>query len=57
MGECADRLLDHMQQRTGFDVPYADVKELQIAAMNERFQEQVDRIKLVAMRAKEAGIT
>lgn len=57
MGECADLLLSHMAKRTGFDIPYEAVRDLQIAAMNERFQEQVGRIKVVAMRAKDAEIS
>ncbi len=36
---------------------YADVCEKQVAAMNERLQEQGPRIKLVALRARDAGIS
>lgn len=57
MGEIADRLLAHMPARTGFDVPFADVRELQVAAMNERLHEQIGRIRLLAMRANDAGLT
>src|SRR5690606_33524602 len=38
-------------------VPYQDVREKQVAAMNERLQEQGLGIKLVSLRAKDAGIT
>jgi hypothetical protein len=56
LGEIADKLLSHVPTRDGYDIPYAEVRELQIAAMNERFHEQVGRIKLVALRAREAGL-
>lgn len=57
MGECADRLLEHLKKGDAYDVPYDDIRDLQIAAMNERLQEQMDRIKVVAMRAREADIS
>lgn len=57
MGANAETLLSHMPQGTGFATSHAEVREAQIAAMNERLQEQIGKIKLVAMRAKEAGIT
>ena len=56
MGDCVNELLAHMPRCTGFDVPYAQVQELQIAALNERFEAMVGRIKLVRQRAEEAGI-
>jgi hypothetical protein len=56
MGEIASRLVDLMQNRSGFDLPYEEVRDLQVAAVNERFQEQVGRIKLVRQRAEDAGI-
>lgn len=57
VSEAADRLVSMMPERTGFDLPYDDIRELQVAAINERFQEKVDRIKLLRQRADEAGIT
>jgi len=57
MGNIADKLLGYTQEDAGFGVAYEDVRELQVAALNERFQEEVDKIKLVAMRARDAGIT
>lgn len=56
MGEAVDRLLAYAQADDCYTVPFGDVCELQVAAMNERLQEQVDAIKLVGFRAKEAGI-
>jgi hypothetical protein len=46
-----------MPERTGFDLPYSEIRELQIAAINERFQDRVGGIKLLKHRAEEAGIT
>ena len=57
MGASADKLLSCMPDRSGFALPFEEIRELQIAAMNERLQEQVGRIKLVALRAKDAGLT
>jgi len=45
-----------MSEGTGFDQSYGEVRDLQVAALNERFQEQVRRIRLVRQRAEEAGI-
>lgn len=57
MGENVDRLIAWMDQGGGYDISAADLRGTQVAAMNERLQEQGNAIKLVAMRAKEAGIT
>lgn len=57
MGENVDRLVACMNQGGGYKSSAAEVHDTQIAAMNERLQEQGNTIKLVAMRAKEAGIT
>lgn len=57
MGANADELLSHMPDRTGFDLSYAEIREKQVAALDERFQEMVGRIRLVKQRADEAGIT
>ena len=40
-----------------FSYPAADLRKTQIEAMNERFQDRVGRIKLLALRAKEADAT
>lgn len=57
MGEIADKLLSHLPDRSGYDLSYEEIRELQVAAMNERLQEQGSRIKLVEMRAKDAGLS
>ena len=57
MGEIAESLLKHMPDASGYDIPYAEIRDRQIAAVNERFQEQVGRIKLVKLRAQDAEIS
>src|SRR5689334_14110158 len=57
MGEVVNELTSHMLGATGFNIPYAELRERHLAALNERLQERVDKIRLVGMRAKEAGIT
>jgi hypothetical protein len=56
MGEAVDRLLAYQQTDRCYTVPYEEVRDLQIAAMNEKLQEQGERIRLVRFRAEEAGI-
>ena len=57
MGEAVNSLTRHMPEASGFDLPFSEVRDLQIAALNERLQERIDKIKLVGLRAKDAGIT
>lgn len=57
MGEIVDSLLKMGAGGKGYDIPWSDVRDLQVAAMNERLGEHVDRIKLVGLRARDAGIT
>jgi hypothetical protein len=56
MGEMVERLLSYMPDSSGHRLDYAEVRELQVGAMNERLQERIGRIKLVAMRAGDAEI-
>ena len=56
MGTNADKLMVHMQGATGYAIPYAQIRETQLAAIGERLDERIDRIKLVRHRAEEAGI-
>jgi len=51
-----ERLTSALGSPDCYDYAFADVKDAQIAAMNERLQERVDRIKVVGFRAREAGI-
>jgi hypothetical protein len=57
MGEASERLTRLVDAPERYDIPFADLRNLQIQAMNERFQERKDQIKLVGHRAREAGIT
>ena len=57
MGEAADKLMSYMPDASGFDIPYSEIRDLQITAMNERLHEQGVRIKLVTLRARDAEIT
>lgn len=55
MGAAADRLTSYAKAENRFDVPYAELRDTQVAALNERFQENRNRIKLLRHRAEEAG--
>jgi hypothetical protein len=57
MGAAADRLTRLVDAPDRFNIPFSELATAQIAALNERFQERKDRIKLLAHRAREAGIT
>jgi hypothetical protein len=45
-----------MSTNTGYGLSYADIRETQLAALDESLQKQVRNIKLVRMRAEEANI-
>jgi hypothetical protein len=57
VGECADKLLGFMRGAKGYEIPYDEVRALQLAAVHERFREQAGRTKLVGLRARDANIT
>lgn len=57
MGIHADQLLRYMGSGEGYALSFDEIRDTQIAAIDERLQERIGRIKLVAMRAKEAGLT
>ena len=56
MGEAADRLMGKVGAPDCYDYAPDEVLPLQIEAMNERFQERKDQIKLLRHRADEAGL-
>lgn len=56
MGDLVNRLTNLVEAGNRYDIPAAELRETQIAAINERFQERKGQIKLVAHRAAEAGI-
>jgi hypothetical protein len=57
MSEAVERLTRLVEAKDRYRIPFADLREAQIEAMNERFRERKGQIKLVAHRAREAGIT
>lgn len=57
MGENTEKLTSYMGDPACYDLGHDDVHDLQLAAINERLQEQVGKIKLVALRARDAGIS
>jgi hypothetical protein len=57
MGENVQRLVGLRGSKDAYNIPYADVRSAQIAAMNERLQERVERIRIVGLRARDAGKT
>src|ERR1043166_9040708 len=57
MGAAADQLTSKVRDEDRFDYDPKDVRPQQVAALNERFQERKDKIKLLQMRAADAGTT
>jgi hypothetical protein len=56
-GSAVEKLTGMISAPDRFDIPYEELHDLQIQALNERFQERKDRIKLVGLRAEQAGLT
>ncbi|MCI4592026.1 hypothetical protein MOK15_18220 [Sphingobium sp. BYY-5] len=56
MGVQADRLTGLVSLDYRFNMPYEELRAVQIAALDERFQERKDSIRLLGHRAREAGI-
>src|SRR6516225_8508708 len=57
MGEATNKLMGLHGSSLAYTVAFADTRAMQIAALNERLQERVDRIKLVGLRARDARIS
>src|SRR5579862_3477118 len=57
MGSTVERLTGLVGAENRYDLAFPELRDAQVAAMNERFQERKERIKLVGHRAKEAGIS
>lgn len=57
MATAVEKLTSLVEDPARYDIPNAEIRALQIEAMNERFQERKDKIKLLAHRAKQSGIT
>jgi hypothetical protein len=56
MGATADRLTGLVSDTGRYDIPHAELRAAQIAAMNERFRQRRGQIKLLAHRASDAGL-
>jgi hypothetical protein len=56
MGSAIDKLTAYVDSPERFDIPASELRALQIEALNERFQERRERIKLLKHRAEDAGI-
>lgn len=56
-GSATQELLAWRDRDDCYTVPYDRVRDLQIAALNEHFQDRVGRIKLVALRARQGGVS
>ena len=52
-----ERLTSLVKADDRYDYAAHEIRDAQIAAMNERFQDRIDRIKLLSHRAKDAGLT
>ena len=57
MGAAVEKLTRLVEAEERYNIPFADLRSAQLEAMNERFQERKDQIKLVGHRAREAGVT
>lgn len=56
MVSAVERLTSLIDAGSRFDIPHTELLATQVDALNERFQERKDRIKLLGHRASEAGI-
>jgi hypothetical protein len=56
ISEC-DRLVGLVETQNPFDMPFSELLPRQLAAINERFQDRVGKIKLLKNRAESGGIT
>ncbi len=57
MGSAVEKLTSLVHSDDRYDIPYNELREKQIEAVNERFQERKDAIKLLGHRASQAGLT
>ncbi len=57
MSSAVEKLTRMVDPEDRVDQPHPELREVQVAALNERFQERRDRIRLLARRAEDAGIT
>ena len=53
----ADRLVSLVDAENPFDLPFSELLPRQLEAINERFKDRVEKIKLLQNRAETGGIT
>jgi hypothetical protein len=53
----SNRLTKLVRAEDRFAIPYSELRDAQVEALNESCQERKDRIKLLALRAKEGNIS
>lgn len=56
MGRMADQLTALVHSSDRYDISHSELRDKQIEAVNERFQERRDEIKLLGHRARQAGL-
>src|SRR5580704_5761756 len=52
-----DRLIGAVDTENPFDMPFSELLPRQLEAINERFKDRIDKIKLLQNRAEVGGIT
>lgn len=57
MSAAIEKLTGQAKNKDRFNYSAAEVLPLQIEALNDRFQQQKDLIKLLGLRARDAGTT
>lgn len=56
MAEAADKLMTLVADPQRFTFSAEELRATQVAALDERFQERKDRIRLLGLRARDAGV-
>jgi hypothetical protein len=56
VGAAVERLTKLVRDPDRFTIPYSELRDVHVEALNERFQDRKPRIKLLAFRAKEADL-
>lgn len=57
VGQATGKLLSYVGTAGAYLTPHAEIRDAQVAALDERLQEKGVNIKLVALRARDAGIS
>lgn len=57
MVSAVEQLTDLVHSQGRYDISHTELREKQIEAVNERFQDRKDKIKLLAHRAKQDGLS